>query len=198
MTTVDLSDLKVQEAEKETTASLVRGVLAQLAQGGYKVAGFDMYAVSSVLPGSGLSSSAACEVLLGTAGNHLFCGDTYDAVTIARIGQKAENIYFGKPSEESQIYDSNTYIREYTYLGIIGEIKDGLYRIEQRNKFSVGEVIEIMKPDGQNVEATVEKIIDEDGNEQESAPHPKQVLYVALSADASVYDILRRAEKETE
>ena len=198
MTTVDLSDLKVQEAEKETTASLVRGVLAQLAQGGYEVAGFDMYAVSSVLPGSGLSSSAACEVLLGTAGNHLFCGDAYDAVTIARIGQKAENIYFGKPSEESQIYDSNTYIREYTYLGIIGEIKDGLYRIEQRNKFSVGEVIEIMKPDGQNVEATVEKIIDEDGNEQESAPHPKQVLYVALSADASVYDILRRAEKETE
>ena len=137
-------------------------------------------------------------MLLGTAGNHLFCGDAYDAVTIARIGQKAENIYFGKPSEESQIYDSNTYIREYTYLGIIGEIKDGLYRIEQRNKFSVGEVIEIMKPDGQNVEATVEKIIDEDGNEQESAPHPKQVLYVALSADASVYDILRRAEKETE
>lgn len=98
MTIVDLSDLKVQEAEKETTASLVRGVLAQLAQGGYKVAGFDMYAVSSVLPGSGLSSSAACEVLLGTAGNHLFCGDAYDAVTIARIGQKAENIYFGKPS----------------------------------------------------------------------------------------------------
>ena len=91
MTTVDLSDLKVQEAEKETTASLVRGVLAQLAQGGYEVAGFDMYAVSSVLPGSGLSSSAACEVLLGTAGNHLFCGDAYDAVTIARIGQKAEN-----------------------------------------------------------------------------------------------------------
>ena len=69
-----------------------------LAQGGYEVAGFDMYAVSSVLPGSGLSSSAACEVLLGTAGNHLFCGDAYDAVTIARIGQKAENIYFGKPS----------------------------------------------------------------------------------------------------
>lgn len=112
--------------------------------------------------------------------------------------QFTTGFYFGKPSEESQIYDSNTYIREYTYLGIIGEIKDGLYRIEQRNKFSVGEVIEIMKPDGQNVEATVEKIIDEDGNEQESAPHPKQVLYVALSADALVYDILRRAEKETE
>ena len=70
--------------------------------------------------------------------------------------------------------------------------------IEQRNKFSVGETIEIMKPDGQNVEVTVEKIIDEDGQEQESAPHPKQVLYVALSGEASVYDILRRQEGVTE
>ena len=121
-----------------------------------------------------------------------------DQISNCTYRQFTTGFYFGKPSEESQIYDSNTYIREYTYLGIIGEIKDGLYRIEQRNKFSAGEVIEIMKPDGQNVEATVEKIIDEDGNEQESAPHPKQVLYVALSADASVYDILRRAEKETE
>ena len=121
-----------------------------------------------------------------------------DQISNCTYRQFTTGFYFGKPSEESQIYDSNTYIREYTYLGIIGEIKDGLYRIEQRNKFSVGEVIEIMKPDGQNVEATVEKIIDEDGNEQESAPHPKQVLYVALSADASVYDILRRAQKETE
>lgn len=99
---------------------------------------------------------------------------------------------------ESQIYDSNTYIKEYTYLGIIGGIKDGMYRIEQRNKFSVGETVEIMKPDGQNVEVTVEKIIDEDGQEQESAPHPKQVLYVALSGEASVYDILRRQEGVTE
>lgn len=73
-----------------------------------------------------------------------------------------------------------------------------MYRIEQRNKFSVGETIEIMKPDGQNVEVTVEKIIDEDGQEQESAPHPKQVLYVALSREASVYDILRRQEDVTE
>ena len=83
-------------------------------------------------------------------------------------------------------------------LGIIGGIKDGMYRIEQRNKFSVGETVEIMKPDGQNVEVTVEKIIDEDGQEQESAPHPKQVLYVALSGEASVYDILRRQEGVTE
>ena len=98
MTTVDLSDLKQQEAEKETTASLVRGVMAELAKAGYTIGGFDMYPVSNVLPGSGLSSSAACEILLGVAGNHLFCQDELDAVTLAKIGQKAENQYFGKPS----------------------------------------------------------------------------------------------------
>ena len=98
MTTVDLSDMEPQENEKETTASLVRGVLAQMEKAGYQVGGCDIYAVSSVLPGSGLSSSAACEVLLGVIGNHLFCKDELDAVTIAKIGQKAENQYFGKPS----------------------------------------------------------------------------------------------------
>ena len=85
-------------------------------------------------------------------------------------------------------------MKEYTYLGIIGGEKDGLYRIEQRNKFSVGETIEIMKPDGRNIETTVKRIVDEEGNEQESAPHPKQVLYVKLDHEASQYDILRRAE----
>ena len=75
MTTVDLSDMEPQENEKETTASLVRGVLAQMEKAGYQVGGCDIYAVSSVLPGSGLSSSAACEVLLGVIGNHLFCKD---------------------------------------------------------------------------------------------------------------------------
>lgn len=98
MTTVELTNLEPQENEKETTASLVRGVMASLVKAGYQVAGFDMYAVSSVLPGSGLSSSAACEVLIGTAANHLFCKDELDANEIAKIGQKAENQYFGKPS----------------------------------------------------------------------------------------------------
>ena len=121
-----------------------------------------------------------------------------DQISNCTYRQFTTGFYFGKPGDESQIYDSNTYIKEYTYLGIIGGIKDSMYRIEQRNKFSVGETVEIMKPDGQNVEVTVEKIIDEDGQEQESAPHPKQVLYVALSGEASVYDILRRQEGVTE
>ena len=76
----------------------------------------------------------------------------------------------------------------------MGEVKSGLFRIEQRNKFSVGEMIEIMKPDGRNVEVEVKRILNEEGEEQESAPHSKQVLYVELSEPAHVYDILRRAE----
>ncbi len=113
--------------------------------------------------------------------------------------QFTTGFFFGKPDEQAQIYDSNTYIKEYTYLGIVGEVKDGLCRIEQRNKFTVGEEIEIMKPDGRNISARVVRIVNEDGEEQESAPHPKQVLYVDLetkqgNADVAVYDILRRQE----
>lgn len=110
--------------------------------------------------------------------------------------QFTTGFFYGKPGDESQIYDSNTYIKEYTYLGIIGEEKDGLYRIEQRNKFSVGEQIEVMKPDGTDLLVTVRAIFDEEGNSQESAPHPKQVLYVDLGEKLDVYDILRRQETE--
>ena len=76
--------------------------------------------------------------------------------------QYTTGFFFGKPDENTQIYDSNTYIREYTYLGIVGDVNEqGLYHIEQRNKFSVGETIEVMKPDGQNIEVTVKRIVDE-------------------------------------
>lgn len=97
MVEVELDTLDPKEEEKESTAALVRGMAAQAAERGYTVKGFDVYATSSVLPGSGLSSSAACEVLLGVIENHLFCGDALDPVTIAQMGQKAENIHFGKP-----------------------------------------------------------------------------------------------------
>ena len=112
--------------------------------------------------------------------------------------QFTTGFFFGKPTHETQIYDSNTYIREYTYLGITEEIKDGMVKIEQRNKFSVGETIEIMKPNGDNVEVQVKRIVNEEGEEQESAPHPKQVLYVELSGRADKYDILRRKEEADE
>ncbi|MDO4313334.1 MAG: U32 family peptidase [Eubacteriales bacterium] len=117
-----------------------------------------------------------------------------DQISNCTYRQFTTGFYFGKPDENTQIYDSNTYVREYTYLGIIGEERDGMYRIEQRNKFSVGETIEIMKPNGENVEVVVRRIVNEDGCDQESAPHPKQVLYVDLGCSADKYDILRKKE----
>lgn len=109
--------------------------------------------------------------------------------------QYTTGFFFGKPDENTQIYDSNTYVKEYTYLGIVdGVNEEGLYHIEQRNKFSVGETIEVMKPDGTNVETVVEAIKDEDGNAMESAPHPKQQLYIDMGVELSKYDILRRKE----
>jgi len=103
--------------------------------------------------------------------------------------------YFGKPGAEAQIYDNSTYVKNYTYLGTVEEVlADGSGRIEQKNKFSVGETIEVMKPDGRNLEVSVKAIRDQEGNLVESAPHPKQVLYVDLGAELEVYDILRRKE----
>ena len=91
------------------------------------------------------------------------------------------------------------YIKEYTYLGIVGETnEEGKYCISQRNKFSVGEQIEVMKPNGDNIEATVKSIQDEEGNQMESAPHPKQILYIDLGIKLDRYDILRRKEPVTE
>lgn len=98
MVEVQLDGKGPREDEKESTPALVRGMAEQAVQRGYTVAGYDVYAVSDVLPGSGLSSSAACEVLLGVIENHLFCNDQLSPVTIAQMGQKAENLYFGKPS----------------------------------------------------------------------------------------------------
>lgn len=120
-----------------------------------------------------------------------------DQISNCTYRQFTTGFFFGKPDETAQIYDNNTYVKEYTYLGIVGNCNEqGLYRIEQRNKFSVGETIEVMKPDGQNIEVTVRQIIDEEGNAMESAPHPKQVLYIDLGQPLEMYDILRRKEEE--
>ncbi len=106
--------------------------------------------------------------------------------------QFTTGFYFGKTTEESQIYDNNTYVNEYIYLGIVGAVdKKGFAVIEQRNKFSKGDMIEVMKPDGRNIETKVLAIYGEAGQEVESAPHPKQILHLYLEAKADQYDILR-------
>ena len=97
MSIVDLNHLEPVETEINTTPALIRGVAARFAQMGCKVAGFDAYCESTVLPGSGLSSSAAYEVLIGTIINHLFFGGKVSQPEIAMIGQYAENVFFGKP-----------------------------------------------------------------------------------------------------
>ena len=95
---VDLSDLNVHEEEKNTTFSLIRGVAAKLNELGYKIGGFNAQVTSTVFKGSGLSSSAAFEVMLVAAFDALFNGWTIDAKLNARISQFAENVFFGKPS----------------------------------------------------------------------------------------------------
>ena len=122
-----------------------------------------------------------------------------DQISNCTYRQFTTGFFYGKPSDEAQIYDNNTYLKEYTSrlsaacsFSLLSE--EGLYRIEQRNKFSVGEQIEVMKPDGENIEVTVKRIVDEEGNEMESAPHPKQVLYIDLGHPLEMYDILRRKE----
>lgn len=117
--------------------------------------------------------------------------------------------YFGKADETTQIYDESTYVSEYTYLGTVGAVtaagggaavKSGnehnlsCARIEQRNKFCVGDTIEIMKPNGENIPVQVLAMYDEEGNFVESCPHPGQKIDVRLSEMPEAGDILR-AEK---
>ena len=113
--------------------------------------------------------------------------------------------FFGKPSEDAQIYDSNTYVKEYVYLGTIGRIyeKNGQENggkkvavLEQRTKFSVGDVVEIMKPDGQNIHAKVLQMTDKDGKPMESCPHPQQEIHVVFEADVEPMDLIRTKVEE--
>lgn len=106
--------------------------------------------------------------------------------------QFTTGFYFGKPDENTQIYDSNTYVNEYTYLGIVECVDErGYAKFEQRNKFCVGDTIEIMKPDGRNVQVKVLSMLNEEGEEVESCPHSKQQLYVKLSEIPTSYDLMR-------
>lgn len=119
----------------------------------------------------------------------------WDEIAKCTYRKYTTGFFYNKPDHETQIYDNNTYIRGYSYLGMInGRNSEGLYEIEQRNKFVVGEEIEVMKPSGENVIVTVKRITDEDGNEMESCPHPRQKIYVDLGVELDVFDILRRKE----
>lgn len=104
--------------------------------------------------------------------------------------------FFGKPDNTAQIYDANTYVKEWVFLGMInGEYReiDGkkYYQLSQKNKFCVGDTVEIMKPNGENITAQVKDMVDEDGAHMDSCPHPKQIFYVDLGCEVEAFDILR-------
>ncbi len=110
--------------------------------------------------------------------------------------QFTTGFYFGKPDENTQIYNSSTYVNEYVYLGIIEEVsKERGARIEQKNKFCTGDEIEIMKPDGQNIAVRVLSLTTQEGEEVESALHPRQALWVKLSRPGEKFDLLRVKKK---
>ncbi len=118
-----------------------------------------------------------------------------DEIAKCTYRQFTTGFFFGKPDHDTQIYDSNTYIKAYTYLGLIGEARgDGYYALEQRNKFSVGEEIEVMKPDGTDLTVVVRGMTDEEGQPMESCPHPKQKIFVDLGVELSPFDLLRRKD----
>ncbi len=107
--------------------------------------------------------------------------------------QFSTGFYFGKPDENNQIYDNSTYVNEYIYLGWIQEIMParGLARIEQRNKFRVGDVIEVMKPGGDNVEVTVEAMYNGELQPVDSCPHARERIWLKLSRTPEPFDLLR-------
>ena len=118
-----------------------------------------------------------------------------DQISDCTYRQFTTGFFYGKPSEETQIYDNNTYAVGSTYLGTILKYEEGMGYFQQKNKFCVGETIEVMKPNGDNIEVKVKSLRDEDGNEVESCPHSKQMLYVDLGVELNEFDILRRREK---
>ncbi len=120
----------------------------------------------------------------------------FEQISHCTYRQFTTGFFFGPPGAESQIYDSSTYLREYVYLGLVEDRRDdGLYLIRQRNKFCVGDSIEIMKPDGTDIPVTVRRIVDENGQDMEAAPHPLQPLWIDVGRDMETYDILRRKEE---
>ncbi|MBR1741999.1 MAG: U32 family peptidase [Lachnospiraceae bacterium] len=115
-----------------------------------------------------------------------------DEISKCTYRQYTTGFFYGPTTHESQIYDNNTYVQKYVYLGLVGDAgENGFVWMEQRNKFSVGDTVEVMKPDGRNVSVTVEKMLDEWGKEMESCPHPKQRIQVRFSEVPEYLDLIR-------
>lgn len=121
--------------------------------------------------------------------------ELFEAVSDCTHRPYFTGFFLEKPSENGMIYDDSTYVKEYTYLGYIEECtKDGYLRLTQKNKFSVGDTIELFKPKGDAILCTVLDMLDEYGNTIASCPHSKQKFYINIGMPADKYDILRKRE----
>ena len=114
-----------------------------------------------------------------------------DLVSDCTYRQYTTGFFYGRPGSESQIYDNSTYLKDYTYLSYVEKVEGDTAFISQKNKFSVGDTIEIMKPDGRNIKTEVLKMTDESGSGIESCPHPGQKVGVVLGHVPEAFDILR-------
>ncbi|MBE6017156.1 MAG: U32 family peptidase [Lachnospiraceae bacterium] len=119
-----------------------------------------------------------------------------DEISKCTYREYTTGFFFGKPDESAQIYDSNTYVKEWVYLGMAStdvKVLGGktCYGFIQKNKFSVGDRVEIMKPSGENIQAEVLGMWDEDGNEIDACPHSKQHFYADLGTELESFDIIR-------
>ena len=120
-----------------------------------------------------------------------------DEISKCTYRQFTTGFFFGPTTHESQIYDSNTYVRHYTYLGLVKDVDEqGYAGMEQRNKFHVGDMVEIMKPSGENISAKVLQMWDEKGEPIQSCPHPKQNIRVDFGMPVDVLDLIRVQEEE--
>lgn len=115
-----------------------------------------------------------------------------DEISKCTYRQYTTGFFYGKPTHEGQIYDNNTYVKKYTYLGIVSEItEDGYAMMEQRNKFCVGDEVEIMKPDGSDCRVKVLAMRDEKGEAMENCPHPQQKIQVRFSEVPDRMNLIR-------
>lgn len=107
--------------------------------------------------------------------------------------QYTTGFFYGKPSHDTQIYDNNTYVKNYIYLGLIQGVNDeGLYKFEQKNKFCAGDEIEIMRKSGEIFTVTVKRMVNEEGKEVESCPHPGENIFIDVGMELEEYDIMRK------
>lgn len=170
---IDLTDLSVQEGEKERSASLIRGICARCKELGYEIGGFNAYTVSNVLKGSGLSSSAAFEVLVVTILNHFYNDDKISPITVAQIAQYAENVYFGKPS--GLLDQTASSVGGFTFIDFQNPQKPVLEKIDLDLK-KYGYVLCVVDTGGSHADLTGEYAAIPQEMKQVAAAFGKEVL----------------------